>query len=53
MTRLFYALEDHFDALADRRQGFFSRRLSRALTRLFGWIGDILQASSDSTKRRS
>lgn len=53
MTRLFYALEDHFDALAERRQGYLSGRLSRTLTRLFGWIGDVLQVSSDFTKRRS
>jgi len=45
MSRLLYTLEDHFDALADKRDGHLSGWMSRFLGNLFAVIGDVLQAN--------
>ena len=45
MSKLLYLLEDHFDAVAQTRQGSISGWLSRGLRSLFGVAGDVLQAS--------
>lgn len=45
MSKLLYALEDYFDALADERAGYWSGRLSRSLGTLFAVFGDVLRMS--------
>lgn len=42
MSKLLYILEDHFDALAERRQGI-TGLISRGLRTLFGYAGDVMQ----------
>jgi hypothetical protein len=51
MTRLFYQLEDYFDALAQRPRGV-ARWVARALSTLFGFAGDLLRARISSGKSR-
>jgi hypothetical protein len=50
MTKLFYQLEDYFDALAQRPRGF-SRWLARALSTLFAFAGDLIRGRISSPKR--
>ncbi|MDQ8698936.1 hypothetical protein [Hyphomicrobium sp. LHD-15] len=47
MVRLLYRLEDHFDALADRRSGHFSGWVSRCLSNAFAVAGDVGQVNVD------
>lgn len=47
MARLLYSLEDHFDALADRRSGQFSGWVSRCLSNAFAVLGDVCQVNVD------
>lgn len=44
MRKFLYALEDHFEALADDREGFVSGWLSRRVGKAFAVIGDVVQA---------
>jgi hypothetical protein len=47
MTKLFYHLEDYFDALAQQRRGAM-KWLSRSLRTLFGFAGDLFKSRIDS-----
>lgn len=47
MTKLFYHLEDYFDALAQQRRGFM-KWFSRGLRTLFGFAGDLFKSRIDS-----
>jgi hypothetical protein len=50
MRKLFYALEDHFDALADDRMGRVSGWLSRRVGKVFAVVGDVLQVGLSSRR---
>lgn len=50
MRKFLYALEDHFDALADDRQGYVSGSLSRWIGKIFAVAGDVLQVGLRSGK---
>lgn len=43
MSKMLYKLEDHFDALADRWQGYFMGWVSLMLSGIFALAGDILR----------
>lgn len=43
MSKLLYRLEDHFDDLADRWEGYFMGSVSLILSGLFAIVGDVIQ----------
>lgn len=49
MTKIFYRLEDYFDALAQHPRGA-STWLSRTLCTVFGFAGDLFRSRISSAK---
>jgi hypothetical protein len=52
MTRLFYHLEDHFDALAQQRRGLM-KWVSRSLRTVFGFAGDLFKSRIEPNESHS
>jgi hypothetical protein len=50
MRKSLYALEDHFCAVSEERGGTVSGWLSGRVGKMFGLLGDILQAGLDARR---
>lgn len=51
MSKLFYMLEDHFDAVAEKRLGHVSGVLSRAARSFCAFFGDLVRAAAPRSQR--